>query len=127
MRSLAAIVVGYVVLAFLIGVKFALLQQVAPAAFISMSGLLFILITDGLSAAAGGFTTAAMARTRPMAHAATLAAIMIPLGIANAIMNSGREPLWFQIAVLVTIAAGVPLGAWLRSRRPASLHLSFNG
>jgi hypothetical protein len=116
MRSLAAVVAGYIVLAVLIGLKFALLQQVAPAMFTGVAGLLFILATDALSAAAGGFTTAAVAPARPMAHGAALAAIMVPLGIANAVMNAGQEPLWFQVAVLATIAVTVPLGALLRLR-----------
>ena len=115
MHSLIAVVAAYAVLAVLIGIKFAVLQWLAPGAFTNMTGLIFIVATDALSAVAAGYVIAALARRKPMAHAAALVSIMVPLGILNAFMNAGREPLWFQVAVIVVIAASVPVGAWLRA------------
>jgi hypothetical protein len=115
MRSVMAVVAGYVVLAILIGVKFALLQQVAPGAFTSGAGLALIVLTDAMSAAAGGYVVALIARRRPVAHALALGAVMVPLGILNAVMNAGQEPLWFQVSVLAAIVVALPSGAWLQA------------
>ena len=117
MRSVLAVLAGYAVMAALIGIKFVTLQEYLPHAFTEMRGLLFIIGTDALSAAAGGYVLALLVARRPVAHAVALAAILVPLGIANAIANAGLEPTWFQIATVTALAVSVPLGAWLRGPR----------
>ena len=115
MHSLIAVVAGYAVLAVLVGIKFAILQWLVPGAFTNIIWLISIVATDALSAAAAGYVIATLARRRPMAHGVALVSIMVPLGILNAFINAGREPLWFQVAVVTVIAASVPLGVWRRA------------
>jgi hypothetical protein len=101
----------------LIGLKFVTLQQWLPQAFTDLRGLFFIVGTDALSAAAGGYVLALLAKRRPVAHAVALAIVLVPLGIANAFANAGQEPAWFQIATVTALAISLPFGAWLRAAR----------
>ena len=117
MRSVLAVLAGYAVMVALIGLKFVTLQQVLPQAFTDLRGLFFIIGTDALSAAAGGYVLALLAKRRPVAHAVALAIVLVPLGIANAYANAGQEPAWFQIATVTALALALPLGAWLQAVR----------
>jgi hypothetical protein len=117
MRSVLAVVVGYVVLATLVAAKFAFLQRFVPTAFSDPGWLALVVLTDGLSAMLGGYVLAVLVRTRQVAHALALVAILVPLGIANALMNAGQEPIWFQLATLAAMLSALPIGAWLRAHQ----------
>jgi len=116
MRSVVGVVLGYVVLGALIGLKFAVLQQYVPSAFTDPGWLAFIVLTDALSALLGGYVLASVVRRRPIFHALALVAVLVLLGAANAVANAGQEPLWFQLATLAALSGALPLGAWLRVR-----------
>jgi hypothetical protein len=121
MRSVLAVLAGYAVMVVLIGLKFVSLQQFMPQAFTDLRGLLFIVGTDALSAAAGGYVLALIAARRPIAHAIGLALVLVPLGIVNALANAGQEPAWFQIATITSLAMALPVGAWLRTTRQGAV------
>ncbi|MFT3915563.1 MAG: hypothetical protein QM704_16050 [Anaeromyxobacteraceae bacterium] len=70
----------------------------------------------------GGWITARLAPARPMRHAAWLAAIGTLLGLAGlavAVANPDLGPRWYPVALVVTAAPCVLLGAWLRARGAA--------
>jgi hypothetical protein len=113
MRSLLAIALGYGLIVLLVAVKFEVLKRRHPGAFTSKPWLAGIVATDGLSAFAGGYSMALIAGQRAWLHAGIMLAILVPLGIALAVKNAGREPLWFQASVQVALAGGILSGAWL--------------
>jgi hypothetical protein len=115
-RSAAAVLVGYLVLAVSVAVKFLLIQtflpEILPASgdevFPHTGWLLVLLGSDIALMIAGGYVTARLARRAPIAHALALGAVIVVLGLTWMFVFWGWLPLWYQV-VLVSIA--VPAAA----------------
>lgn len=73
---------------------------------------------------AGGFVTAAIARSRPMTHAVVLGSIGTVLALLGVLSTWDKGPAygpkWFSIALVATGLPSTWLGGWLQGRRHAS-------
>jgi len=127
MRSVLAVVAGYVLAALLVfaffGVRVAVL---GPDAVPGTAGSVVSLLWGFIVAGAAGWLTARLAPADPMRHAAWLVALALTIGIlftwvfpAGTAEERVVEPLWVQIGNLVVVVLGVPLGARLAGRRSA--------
>ena len=68
----------------------------------------------------GGWVTARLAPSRPMKHAAALAAVgglAGLVGVGRAVAHPAIGPLWYPVALVVTSLPCVLIGARLRMRR----------
>lgn len=115
LRSAAAVLTGYAVMALsvvlLIALWFRGRTPVPSAGFMAFS------LAYGLEfAVAGGWVAAWMARDKPLAHAAALAAGAGLLAAVSFQLDLGREPLWYQRGSMLAAAAGPVIGGWLWER-----------
>jgi peptidoglycan/LPS O-acetylase OafA/YrhL len=115
-RSIAAVIVGYLVLAVAIMALFAVWFGSSDAqptgAF-----MIYSLIYGLMAAIVAGYITALIAGRAEMRHAIALAAVALILGIVSMVMAGGREPLWYQVANLFVVVDGVLTGGFLRRLR----------
>ena len=116
LRSIAAVVLGYLVLAAPIIALFAAWFR-TPAAVPTPAFMRFSLAYAFAFAVVAGYLTGVVARRLEMAHAVALAALCALLGLASMVTTAGREPVWYQAANLGFMVAGVLLGGRLRRRQ----------
>jgi hypothetical protein len=110
-RSLAAVVIGYVVLAAAGLAKFLAVKrffpEVLPApgedVFPDTGWLLALLGSDTALMIGAGYNTAILARRAPIAHTVALGAVIVVFGLVWMFVFWGWMPLWYQV-VLVSIA-----------------------
>ena len=115
-RSVAAVLIGYLVLALSIAVKFWLMRSFSPEVlpapgedvFPHTGWLLALLGSDIALMIAAGYVTARVARRAPIAHAVVLGAVIVVLGLTWMFVFWGWLPVWYQV-VLVSLA--VPAAA----------------
>ena len=115
-RSVAAVLIGYLVLALSIAVKFRLMRSFSPEVlpapgedvFPHTGWLLALLGSDIALMIAAGYVTARVARRAPIAHAVVLGAVIVVLGLTWMFVFWGWLPVWYQV-VLVSLA--VPAAA----------------
>lgn len=115
-RSILAVFVGYLVIALPIIALFAIWFR-EPGTKPTEGFMLFSLGYSFLFAAVGGYVTSLIAKRSEMKHATALAAFSALMGIVSMIISAGQEPLWYQIANIVVLVAGVPLGGYVRNRQ----------
>jgi hypothetical protein len=124
-RSFMAVVAGYLVVAATSIGWFAILNALIPGAFPEPKGgpppssgvRIAVLIGHFVFSAAGAYAAAAIARRAEIAHAIALGLLLTVLGGANLIMMWGREPLWFQFALVAFPLPATVLGGNLRAKR----------
>lgn len=122
MRLALGILVGYLVMAALVGVLFlayGLLAGPLPDTGTFEPSTAFLVVAElwGLLAAvAGGYVTTWLARRRSWGPAGGLVAFCWILGYASLVAGDGQEPLWFSLTHFAVMLAGVLLGAGLRLR-----------
>jgi hypothetical protein len=103
-----------------------LLGLLIPAAFQNdgqMPGsgiLLFMLGYSVLFAALGGYITARLAASAPMAHVIALTALQLIGGLASAMQMAGTVPQWFQILIVMLPVPAILLGGKLYREKPAA-------
>lgn len=126
LRSLAAVLAGFVVVVVLSTAADAAMHAtgVFPPADQRMEDpLLFLLALAyrGLFTLLGGCVTARLAPASPMRHALALAALGLLAGLLGimATLASDLGPLWYAVAVAVTGPLCVLLGGWMVTRRAA--------
>lgn len=119
-KSVAAIIAGYVVMAIAIVALFA--AWFGPESGVPAKGFLIYSLAYGFFAATtGGYVTALVAGRAELKHAVGLAVVAVTMAIISAIMNAGREPLWYQFANVVVMTDGVLLGGFVRHRQRQKL------
>jgi hypothetical protein len=117
-RSVLAVIVGYLTFALS---AFAFFQisgqpphQAAPIPFMLGSiafGMVFAFL--------GGYVAGWLARRRPLAHGAAVAAV-VALGATVSLLSTlGRGAVWSQVAAFALMAPCAVLGGWLRLRQVA--------
>ena len=123
MRSLLAVVLGYVVMlvAFL-GAETAL-TAVAPE-LIPQKGkptdplyFVFQLVTGFFFISIGGYITALLAGRSEMKHALALGALSIAMSIVSRLQYPGDEPLWYSIALMFLAIPAALVGGYYRVRQ----------
>ena len=116
-----ALLAGFATMAIVVIVVTAALQKSVPAwvgtearprpAYVAVNmGYLF------LAAAAGGYVTAWIASLGPLRAVLALSIIVLVLGAISALESKGRQPLWYQMAVLIITSLGVVAGGLVRLR-----------
>jgi hypothetical protein len=129
-RSAAAVLAGYLVLAGCIAAKFWLIRYFSPDilpvpgedVFPHTGWLLALLGSDVALMIAAGYATAMAAPRAPVAHAVVLGVVMVVLGLTWVFVFWGWLPVWYQV-VLVSIAIpAAGTGGFLRGHSPAASH-----
>jgi hypothetical protein len=116
LRSVLAVVAGYLMAAFAAGAIGAMLfsAEATPPLVLRLLPGLFFLVVGGLAA---GFLAAAIAGWAPLGHAAVVAALAAVAGLMALADQSAPEPGWFLLLGTVLEAPAVLLGGVLTSRR----------
>lgn len=119
MRSVIAVVTGYVVITLSLFALFAVWFVDAPVGEVNPSWtfIAVAVVWGFFSAMLGGYLTGKVARRRPFEHAAGLALLSGLIGVASMVASFGEEPVGFQLANLVILMAGCLAGGFLRVAR----------
>ena len=127
LRSIFALVAGYLVSSVLTAVTIGVLAALFPASYTatSLAWVGLNLVYSCVFAALGGYATARLAPNRPIQHALGLGLAMAALSALMAVTTVGNpayadSPAWYYPALAVTVAPSVWLGGWLRERRRAA-------
>ena len=116
LRSVVAVLIGYLVFAVSAFALFRLAGQ-APHAAASVPFMLVSIASGIVFALIGGYLAGWIAGRRPRAHAMAMAALLaVGAGVSLA-LTFGHGAIWSQVAALTLMAPGAALGGWLRARR----------
>jgi hypothetical protein len=116
LRSIGAVVAGYLLFAVSAFLFFRLSGQ-APHAAAPPSIMAGSIVVGVVAAFAGGFVAAQLAGRRPLAHGIAVAAVLALGAIASLASTVGHGAIWSQVAALVLMAPAAVLGGWARARR----------
>jgi peptidoglycan/LPS O-acetylase OafA/YrhL len=119
-RIVLAVVCGYVLMAVIVvvantafGWLFTPQQRLAPT-FVYM---LAILTVGALAAVAGGWVAAVLARVRSHIAVYGLIALVVVLGLIDAVLPGTQQPVWYRLALIVIGASGVWIGGYLHQSK----------
>ena len=121
MHAFFALTAGFLTMAILVAVLTALLTRLTPSwvreqekpqpGYISVN-----LCYSFLAAAAGGYVTAWVAAANPLYHVLALAIIVLALAALSAMQQRGKQPIWYQLALIALSPIGVFAGGIIRLR-----------
>lgn len=119
LRSFLTLLAGFATMGLLIALMGSILGRAVPAwvGVVARPGPGYVSATlaySFVSAAAGGYVTAWMGTRNPLRTVLTLAIAVLALGALSALQARGRQPAWYQIALLVITSLGVMAGGLLR-------------
>ncbi len=120
-RAFVALLAGFATIATLVIVVTALLARSAPD-WVKTEGTPppgYVFVNLGysfLAAAAGGYVSAWIAARGPLANVLALAVVVLVLGGLSALQAKGRQPLWYQAALIAITPMGVVVGGLIRLR-----------
>lgn len=119
MRSVVAVIAGYVFLTLAIFLLFAVWFVDAPVGDIdpSWSFILVAVLWGFLASAAAGYLCGKVAGRRPFEHGVALALTTGAIGVVSMFASFGEEPVGFQLANLVVLMSGSVAGGYLRAQR----------
>ncbi len=121
LRAFLALLSGFVTMAALVAVATAVLMKFVPE-WVGNTGHPrpgYIFVNLGYSfvaAMAGGYVCAWVARNNPLIHVLALALIVLLLAALSALQERGRQPVWYQLTLLVLTPLGVFLGGMMTLR-----------
>lgn len=121
-RSVAAVVIGFVVIGVLSFGASAAMRAAMPGGFGpggSTSEPAILLVTLAyvtLFAAGGCYLAARLAPRRPMAHALALGVLGLLFNVAGTVATWSAYPAWYHVAALLLVMPSAWLGGWLRER-----------
>lgn len=119
LRAFVALLTGFLTMALPIGVFTAVIMKRAPG-WVGREGhpntgyVVFNLALSLATAIAGGYVTVWIGHDNPLRYALVLALAVLLLGGISAVQQRGRQPLWYQLLLVVLMPVGVLLGGWLR-------------
>jgi hypothetical protein len=116
LRSIAAVLPGYLVFGLSAAVLFPLTGR-DPDAAAPLTFIIWTTVYGIIFAAAGGYVAAAIALHWPPAHAVAVGAL-IALGAVAALIAAPADSRWSQLGALFRMAPAAALGGILR-RRPS--------
>ena len=121
MHAFFALLAGFLTMAALVAAFTGLLEWLTPSwvgdqgkpnpgyAFVNL-GYSF------LAAAAGGYVAALLAVANPLYHVLTLGIIVLALAALSAMQAKGKQPVWYQLALIALTPLGVLAGGLVRLR-----------
>jgi hypothetical protein len=121
LRAFLALAAGFVTMAAMVALLTALLMKLTPSWVGDEGkprpGYMFVnLGYSFLAAAAGGYVTSWVAAANPMYHVMALGMIVLVLAALSAVQQRGKQPIWYQLALVAITPLGVLAGGlvWLR-------------
>jgi hypothetical protein len=123
LRSIAAVVAGFVAMAAIVMLLTVLLGglpgMAAPDGGASNLWLVVNLAYSFLAAAAGGWVVARLAPAAGMAHAVSLVALLVLMNVSGGMEPMPGQPDWYPVVILLILVCGLPLGAYVQVQRAA--------
>ena len=116
-----ALLSGYATMAVLVIAMTALLTRMVPG-WVSVEGRPqpgYVFVNLGysfLAAAAGGYVTAWAAVANPLIHVLALGIVVLALAALSAMQARGKQPIWYQLALVAIAPLGVLAGGLVRLR-----------
>ena len=121
LRSLAAVVIGYLVLVALI----TLVQEVWFGGVGFYKSSLTVLMVAGfftfLSAVAGGLVAVLIAKSNGKIHTLVMCLLVVVETITLTVTGGTTDPLWFDLLASGSLIIGIMLGAFLHERLRTNL------
>ncbi len=120
LRSIAAVLVGFVLIGALSVGADMVLRQAMPTAFDaagrvdSVPVLLLMMGYVGLFAVTGCYLTARLAPRRPMLHAMVLGVLGLAFNVAGSVALWDTAPVWYHVASLTLVMPYAWLGGRIR-------------
>ena len=125
LRSVLAVVTGFLVIGVLAFGTDVLVRAALPGAFDaagrtdSVPVLVFTILYVGLFATAGCWLAARLAPSHPMRHALILGALGLVFNVAGTVAAWDTAPAWFHVVSLLLVMPWAWLGGWIRERQLA--------
>lgn len=125
LRSIGAIVLGFVVIGALSFGTDAALRRAIPQAFgpggrvDDVALLAFFQLYVFVYATFGCWLTARLALARPMRHALILGALGLAFNVAGTIAMWDTAPAWYHVVALLLVLPAAWTGGWIRERQLA--------
>jgi hypothetical protein len=121
LHAFLALAAGFLTMALLVAVLTALLVRLTPSWMGEegkpQPGYIFVnLGYSFLAAAAGGYVTALLAVANPLYHVLALGIIVLALAGLSALQARGKQPVWYQLALVALTPVGVLAGGLVRLR-----------
>ena len=121
LHAFIALVAGFAVMVTLVISITALLTRMVPSWVGDQGrpqpGYVFVnLGYSFLAAAAGGCVTAWIAQANPLVHVLALGMVVLALAALSALQSRGKQPIWYQLALVAISPLGVLAGGLLRLR-----------
>jgi hypothetical protein len=114
-RSILAVVVGYLVFGASAGALFALSGR-DPHAPAALDFMVLSTVHGMFFAALGGFVAALVAGRSPKLHAGVLGGLIASGALLSIISASSTGSVWSQLTAAIFMAPCALLGGWLRTR-----------
>jgi hypothetical protein len=128
-RSIAAVVFGYLITGVLIVITDQIFELTIPGfKQMAMPPDFYFgvsIVTDALYSAVGGWTCAAIAKTRIRDHVLALIALGELMGVASTVALWQKVPHYFSFTLLALYPPAVWLGSRLRKANPDAAFSSF--
>lgn len=121
LHAFLALAAGFLTMAVLVAALTALLMRLVPS-WVGEEGKpepAYIFVNLGysfLAAAAGGYVTAWLAAANPLYHVLALGIIVLALAALSAMQAKGKQPIWYQLALVALTPVGVLAGGLVRLR-----------
>jgi hypothetical protein len=121
LHAFLALAAGFAVMAALAIALTALLERLVPSwadeSFRPQPAYVFVnLGSSFLAAAAGGYVTAWAAAANPLIHVLALGIVVLALAALSALQSRGKQPIWYQLALVAISPIGVLAGGLVRLR-----------
>ena len=118
-RGILAVVAGYIVMAIGVVTVTGAVAVLFPT-WSSPENAAYVIFNLGFSlvfALAGGYVTAVVAKRAPLRHAIALAALAFILAIISMVVETGPQPRWYQLSLVIIMPPAMVLGGYLRARQ----------
>ena len=121
LSAFLALLSGFAVMMILVIAMTALLQRLVPSWVGSEGrpGTGYVIVNLGysfLSAAAGGYVTAWAAKGNPLVLVLALGIVVLAIAALSAMQSRGKQPVWYQLALVAISPLGVLAGGLLRMK-----------
>jgi hypothetical protein len=116
LRSILAVVIGYVLFAASAFAMFRVTGQ-APHAIATTSFMLLSSAGGMLGACIGGYAAGWIAGGRPLAHGIAVGLVLALGATVSLVSTLGHGEIWSQLTALLLMAPSAALGGWLRAKQ----------
>ena len=121
LRSILAVIAGYLVLAVAIGLVDFILSLISPDQYPNgmnpATKWMIVELAIGLCLlVAGGYVTARIARRAEMRHALALGILAAAMAAVSLLVYKNRQPFWFQLVILTGAIPAALGGGRLKAR-----------